>query len=59
MENNKDKKMNELLEKLEASELALMYAEDIVNMWPQTTMRTLYKVTNKVAALKEALEKSK
>ncbi len=33
----------------------ISYVEDLIAMWPQTTMRTLSKVTQKVADLKEAL----
>jgi hypothetical protein len=42
----------------EATELALMYANDIVEMWPTVTLRTLWKVTDKVASLKAALKEA-
>jgi hypothetical protein len=40
----------------EAIEFVLSYSEDIVAAWPTLTMRTLGSMTNKINALKEALE---
>ncbi len=45
----------ELNRKLEAYKLLGLYVQDLIDMWPNTSMRTLYKVTQKVADLKEAL----
>ena len=42
----------------EAVEFVLMYAQDIVEMWPTVTLRTLWKVTDKVASLKSALKEA-
>lgn len=41
--------------KEEALHLVISYATDIVDMWPTVTLRTLYKVTDKVATLKQAI----
>lgn len=41
--------------RLEALEYVVAYANDIVEMWPTITMRTLWKMTDKVASIKEAL----
>lgn len=41
--------------KLEKYQLLESYVQDLIAMWPHTTMRTLFKVTQKVADLKEAL----
>lgn len=49
----------ELNRKLEAYKLLGLYVQDLIDMWPSTTMRTLYKVTQKVADLKEALSLAK
>lgn len=46
-------------EKEEAQELALSYAQDIVNSWPSMTLRTLSQMTSKINALREALELAK
>jgi hypothetical protein len=40
----------------ETLELALAYAQDIVNIWPNVSIRTLSTVTDKVNALREALK---
>lgn len=40
-------------------ELALSYARELVDMWPNVTMRTLGTVTKKIVALREALELAK
>jgi hypothetical protein len=42
--------------KLESFEYVLAYANDIVAMWPEITMRTLWRMTDKVATLKNALK---
>ncbi len=49
----------ELNRKLEAYKLMGLYVQDLIDMWPHTSMRTLYKVTQKVADLKEALSLTK
>lgn len=49
----------ELNRKLEAYKLLGLYVQDLIDMWPNTSMRTLYKVTQKVADLKEALSLTK
>jgi pantothenate kinase-related protein Tda10 len=46
----------EMNRKLEAYKFLVSYVQDLIAMWPTTTMRTLFKVTKKVADLKEALE---
>lgn len=43
----------------EKNELVMSYARDIVNAWPQMTLRTLGQMTKKIEALKEALELAK
>lgn len=43
----------------EKIELALSYAQDIVNNWPNTTLRTMGQMTNRVNALREALDLTK
>lgn len=45
--------------KQEAIELALIYAQDIVNTWPQLTMRTLGTMTDRINTLRQALEEIK
>jgi len=45
----------ELNRKLENYKLLGLYVQDLIDMWPKVTMRTLWTVTNKVADLKEAL----
>lgn len=49
----------ELNRKLEAHKLVESYVQDLIDMWPTVTLRTLYKVTQKVADLKEALNLTK
>lgn len=49
----------ELNRKLEAYKFLTLYVQDLVDMWPTVTMRTLGTVTKKVADLKEALDFSK
>lgn len=44
--------------KNEAKELVIMYAKDIVELWPNITIRTLWKMTDKVNSLKEALKQA-
>ncbi len=39
-----------------AQELLLSYAQDIVNMWPNISFRTLRSLHEKVMGLKDALE---
>ncbi|CAB4196945.1 hypothetical protein UFOVP1290_465 [uncultured Caudovirales phage] len=45
--------------RLESVELLVLYANDIVNLWPTITMRTLWKITDKVSSLKECLKQIK
>lgn len=40
----------------EALELVAAYARDIVALWPQFSFRMIPAMTNKIQALKEALE---
>lgn len=47
-----------LKKRLDAIELVIMYAQDIVDLWPNTSLRTLYKITDKVASLREALKQA-
>lgn len=42
--------------KLEAAELVVMIANDIINMWPTVTFRTIVRVTEKLAFLKDAVK---
>lgn len=44
---------------LEAVELLVLYTKDIVEMWPTVTLRTLWKVTDKVNSLKNILKELK
>jgi hypothetical protein len=44
--------------KIENLEYVIAYAKDIVDLWPTITMRTLWKITDKVASLKDALRQS-
>lgn len=44
--------------RLEAMEYVIAYANDIVETWPTITMRTLWKMTEKVATIKEALKQA-
>lgn len=44
--------------RLEAYDYVIAYANDIVETWPSITMRTLWKMTEKVATLKEALKQA-
>lgn len=44
--------------KLESLEYVIAYANDIVETWPTITMRTLWKMTEKVATIKEALKQA-
>ncbi len=43
----------------EKIELVMSYARDIVNSWPNTTLRTMSQMTNRINALREALELAK
>ena len=45
--------------RMEAIELALVCAQDIVDAWPQTTMRTIGQMTKRIETLKQALEAAK
>ena len=45
--------------KLEALQLVLICAQDIVKAWPALTMRTLGTMTNRIDTLKQALEAAK
>lgn len=54
-----DQRRQEETQRAEALELVLSYAHDLVNMWPTVTIRTLSRVTDKIKALKEALELAK
>lgn len=49
----------ELNRKLEAHKFVASYVQDLIDMWPTITIRTLSKVTQKVADLKEALSLTK
>ena len=42
--------------KLESYEYLVAYANDIIKTWPSITMRTLWRMTEKVATLKQALK---
>ena len=52
------KKIEEALsqKKDENLQLTLSYAQDIVDAWPNMTLRTIRNMTERVNALKEALE---
>lgn len=54
-----ERRIRELEAQKEAQELALSYAQDIVNSWPSMTLRTLSQMTNKINAMREALELAK
>lgn len=41
---------------VEALRLVVSYAQDIVDAWPKMTLRTLGQMTNRIKALKEALD---
>lgn len=43
----------------EKLQLALSYAQDIVDAWPTMTIRTINQMTGRVKALQEALELTK
>jgi hypothetical protein len=42
--------------KLASYEYLVAYANDIIETWPSITMRTLWRMTEKVATLKQALK---
>lgn len=42
--------------KLESYEYLVAYANDIIETWPTITMRTLWRMTEKVATLKQTLK---
>jgi hypothetical protein len=50
-----DKRQREEDQRKMGLELLATYAQELIDMWPTITMRTLWKVTNKIADLKEAL----
>ena len=50
-----ERKIKELEKKLETYQLVESYIKDLIEMWPTVTFRTIYKVTNKISELKEAL----
>jgi hypothetical protein len=45
-----------LLRLIEAQELVNICAKDIVDAWPQTSMRTLGQMTKRMDTLRQALE---
>jgi len=45
--------------RLESVELLLLFVKDIVDLWPTITVRTLWKMTDKVSSLKECLKQIK
>lgn len=44
--------------RLESMEYVIAYANDIIESWPNITIRTLWKMTEKVATLKNALKQA-
>lgn len=50
-----DKRQREEEQRKMATELLITYAQELVDMWPGITLRTLGQATKKVADLKEAL----
>jgi len=42
-------------QRMEAMEYIVAFANDIVALWPTITLRTMFKMTDKVASLKQAL----
>jgi hypothetical protein len=51
--------MEKINSKQEAVELLVAYAQDIVDAWPNLTMRTLSTMTARVNTLRQALEEVK
>lgn len=45
-----------ITKKMESYQLLALYAQELVDMWPTITLRTLSKATAKIADLKEALK---
>ena len=54
-----EKELAEANAKLQALELVVVCATDIVAAWPSLTMRLLGSMTNRVDTLKQALENVK
>jgi hypothetical protein len=54
-----DQRAQEEQTRQDAIELVLMYAQDLVDMWPTITLRTLGTVTNKINTLRLALKQVK
>lgn len=50
------KDVKQKIEAAEAIELVLICAQDIVDAWPELTMRKLGEMTKRVDTLKQALE---
>lgn len=42
---------------LEGYKLMSLYVKELVDMWPSVTLRTLYKVTEKINTLSQTLSK--
>lgn len=42
--------------KVEAADLIVLYVNDLVDMWPSVTFRTIGRVTEKVSVLKDAVK---
>jgi len=51
-----DQMIEDLRARNEQLELVASYAQDLVRLWPTIIMRTLGQATNKINALREALE---
>lgn len=45
--------------RLEALELVSLYANDIVKIWPNFTLRMVSSMTEKINTLKQAIERAK
>lgn len=48
--------LDEKVKNTEALELVLICAKDIVDAWPQVTLRTLGQMTKRIETLRQALE---
>lgn len=48
-----------MIAKIDADELVLICAQDIVNAWPTLTMRTMGEMTKRIDTLRQALEAAK
>lgn len=53
-----ERKIRELEQQLELQKFVTSYALDLIQMWPSTTLRTLYKITAKIEDLKQAIQLS-